>query len=193
MSHPNPTLGFNSRKSIPPNMQEYALGGPGYPPRFHSHFTSSSRRPQVAAMAPTEANTVSRKIDMLEKNEQAITQRLNEMQATRRSSDLNVYTAIQTVYAKAMTDLRGYTSIACDALSETAEVVVKKGETCQLVYPMKLTEHTDGSKSYFMRCKTVHPVRGDLSIHWVRILHESEDKNAKKVRRYIGKFTVVPK
>lgn len=98
--------------------------------------------------------------------------------------------APQYVYARALKDMPGYCSAA---LSEDAPTIVKKGAMCQLFYPMKIQEVDEG-RCYFMRCRTVDEVRGNVKMHWVHILTQTTAYKTKKAttRRFIGPFSVAP-
>lgn len=81
-----------------------------------------------------------------------------------------LYEELQFVYADAAVDL-------CD--EQSGDCVAKANEVVVLLYPMS----TDATGAVSMRCKSVNPLTGQLSLHDVRI-YEPKESEPYRVRRF---------
>ena len=186
-------LGFHSEKRTPPR-----FAGASYPPLhakpssmlppLPTHYPSEAPPlPSAAGSTPTRERLVAGRVEYLEVEQKrandALVQCDTKVDALR--ADVHAaYDEAHAVFARATEDLPGTDDLAGSEAG--AAIVAKSGELLARL-PARARRDRRGERVR-MRCKTVHPATGQLSLTWVTVY---EKQGAVHVRR-IGDFSVHP-
>ena len=125
------------------------------------------------------------------------TKRLNKEHEKASHKAQQLYDEQQWVYGKTCRPLK---AVLCSekshlgleqyrtARTETEfKTVAKTGTWVLLSYPMERVE-LDNGHQYLMRCKTVHPKTGQITVCWAIVFEQVEGKDT----RIISEFSMVP-
>lgn len=158
-----------------------------------TEWLESQERKLTATLNENRSST-NRLNDMVSELQTQVT-RSEEHEKSMHAAMNKLFTEIQILYGYTRLPLHGILcnsdedSLACfDTLeSKTMEHVAKENEWVMLMYPMKNVKTEAGTQT-FMRCKTVDPQTGQISVAWVVVFQCIDDENT----RFIQKFSLVP-
>lgn len=189
-STPNPSkkgnFGYSIAQKAPPTNADTIVSQPEIASQGmlskRCDWLESQERQLRASLS--DARSRQETMDQTMSNEKKIIDDLNEQNKKVNLRTQQLFNEMQWVYGKASKDVMGFecgtearTSLdryKKDRSSAEVKQVSKKGEWLMLIYPMEKVDVSPTHSQFLMRCKSVHPRTGQLSVCWV-VVYENKD------------------